>query len=80
MAAMANKNKKECCARPGMGGRAKLYSARGRPRKNKIEAKEEKDEEEEDGEKPPETKMQEDAPQSNGEQKTTEDTGGCIYS
>ncbi|XP_037548346.1 E3 ubiquitin-protein ligase UHRF2 [Nematolebias whitei] len=74
LAAMANKTKKESCARPGMGGRSKLYSARGRPRKNKIEAKEEKDEEEEEEEEPPETKMQEDAPQSNGEQKTTEDT------
>uniref|UniRef100_A0A8C8DGX2 E3 ubiquitin-protein ligase UHRF n=1 Tax=Oryzias sinensis TaxID=183150 RepID=A0A8C8DGX2_9TELE len=36
LAAMANKTKKEACARPGRGGRSKHYSCRGRPRRRKI--------------------------------------------
>ncbi|XP_047425397.1 E3 ubiquitin-protein ligase UHRF2-like isoform X2 [Mugil cephalus] len=74
LAAMANKTKKEACARPGRGGRTKHYPGRGRPRRQrKIKEKEELDEEEEDedlalGE------MEEEPPQSNGEQKTTRDS------
>uniref|UniRef100_A0A672J8A5 E3 ubiquitin-protein ligase UHRF n=1 Tax=Salarias fasciatus TaxID=181472 RepID=A0A672J8A5_SALFA len=33
LAAMANKTKKEACARPGRGGRGKHYPGRGRPRR-----------------------------------------------
>uniref|UniRef100_A0A8C2WK65 E3 ubiquitin-protein ligase UHRF n=1 Tax=Cyclopterus lumpus TaxID=8103 RepID=A0A8C2WK65_CYCLU len=33
LAAMANKTKKEACARPGRGGRTKHYPGRGRPRR-----------------------------------------------
>uniref|UniRef100_A0A7N8WQR5 E3 ubiquitin-protein ligase UHRF n=1 Tax=Mastacembelus armatus TaxID=205130 RepID=A0A7N8WQR5_9TELE len=33
LAAMANKTKKEACARPGRGGRSKPYPGRGRPRR-----------------------------------------------
>uniref|UniRef100_I3K979 E3 ubiquitin-protein ligase UHRF n=1 Tax=Oreochromis niloticus TaxID=8128 RepID=I3K979_ORENI len=33
LAAMANKSKKEACARPGRGGRSKHYPGRGRPRR-----------------------------------------------
>ncbi|XP_047228432.1 E3 ubiquitin-protein ligase UHRF2-like [Girardinichthys multiradiatus] len=81
LAAMANKTKKEACARPGRGGRSKHYPGRGRPRRRKIktkeeeEAKEEEEQvEEEEGGEPPEAQMKEDAPQSNGEQKTTGET------
>ncbi|XP_007568761.1 E3 ubiquitin-protein ligase UHRF2 [Poecilia formosa] len=84
LAAMANKTKKEACARPGRGGRGKHYPGRGRPRRRKIKTKEEEEEEgleeedeeegEEQGDEPPEAQMQEDAPQSNGEQKTTGET------
>lgn len=91
LAAMANKTKKEACARPGRGGRGKHYPGRGRPRRRKIKTKEELEEEEEgleeeeaeegeeQGDEPPEAQMQEDAPQSNGDQKTTGETGGCFY-
>lgn len=73
LSAMANKTKKEACARPGRGGRTKHYPGRGRPRRQrKIKEKEEIDEEEED-ENPVEN-MEEEAPQSNGEQKTTGDS------
>ncbi|XP_008286023.1 E3 ubiquitin-protein ligase UHRF2 [Stegastes partitus] len=73
LSAMANKTKKEACARPGRGGRTKHYPGRGRPRRQrKIKEKEEIDEEEED--EPPMENMEEEAPQSNGEQKTTEDS------
>ncbi|XP_027882156.1 E3 ubiquitin-protein ligase UHRF2 [Xiphophorus couchianus] len=86
LAAMANKTKKEACARPGRGGRGKHYPGRGRPRRRKIKTKEELEEEEEgleeeeaeegeeQGDEPPEAQMQEDAPQSNGDQKTTGET------
>uniref|UniRef100_A0A8C5DTP0 E3 ubiquitin-protein ligase UHRF n=1 Tax=Gouania willdenowi TaxID=441366 RepID=A0A8C5DTP0_GOUWI len=41
-AAMANKTKKEACARPGRGSRGKHYTSRGRPRKpRKMKEKEE---------------------------------------
>uniref|UniRef100_A0A3P8PT88 E3 ubiquitin-protein ligase UHRF n=1 Tax=Astatotilapia calliptera TaxID=8154 RepID=A0A3P8PT88_ASTCA len=44
LAAMANKSKKEACARPGRGGRSKHYPGRGRPRRQrKIKEKEEKE-------------------------------------
>lgn len=77
LAAMANKTKKEACARPGRGGRSKHYGGRGRPRRQrKMKEKEENDEEEE--EEFPVGEMQEDEPQSNGEQKTTGDSGGCF--
>ncbi|XP_022071118.1 E3 ubiquitin-protein ligase UHRF2 [Acanthochromis polyacanthus] len=70
LSAMANKTKKEACARPGRGGRTKHYPGRGRPRRQrKIKEKEEIDEEEE--EENPVENMEEEAPQSNGEQKTT---------
>uniref|UniRef100_A0A3P8T4U3 E3 ubiquitin-protein ligase UHRF n=2 Tax=Amphiprion percula TaxID=161767 RepID=A0A3P8T4U3_AMPPE len=73
LSAMANKTKKEACARPGRGGRTKHYPGRGRPRRQrKIKEKEEINEEEED-ENPVEN-MEEEAPQSNGEQKTTRDS------
>ncbi|XP_070780847.1 E3 ubiquitin-protein ligase UHRF2-like [Enoplosus armatus] len=72
LAAMANKTKKEACARPGRGGRSKHYPGRGRPRRQrKIKEKEENDEEEEDEQ--PMASVDEEEPQSNGEQKTTRD-------
>lgn len=78
LAAMANKSKKEACARPGRGGRSKHYPGRGRPRRQrKIKEKEENDEEEEDDEHPV-ADVKEESPQSNGVQKTTRDSGGCF--
>uniref|UniRef100_UPI0037E948ED E3 ubiquitin-protein ligase UHRF2-like isoform X1 n=1 Tax=Semicossyphus pulcher TaxID=241346 RepID=UPI0037E948ED len=77
LAAMANKTKKEACARPGRGGRSKHYPGRGRPRRHrKIKVKEEDDEDEEDeqGMAP----VDEEEPQSNGEQKTSRDSGGLL--
>lgn len=80
LAAMANKTKKEACARPGRGGRSKHYPGRGRPRRQrKIKEKEENDEEEEDMQ-PMASMEEEQEPQSNGEQKTTRDSGGCFHS
>uniref|UniRef100_A0A8C7WWF0 E3 ubiquitin-protein ligase UHRF n=1 Tax=Oryzias sinensis TaxID=183150 RepID=A0A8C7WWF0_9TELE len=73
LAAMANKTKKEACARPGRGGRSKHYSCRGRPRRRKIKERQLSDEEEDEEEEPIEADMQEDMPQSNGEQKTNGD-------
>ena len=79
LAAMANKTKKEACARPGRGGRSKHYPGRGRPRRQrKIKEKEENDEEEEDV--PPVATVEEAEPQNNGEQKTTRNSGGCFHS
>lgn len=76
---MANKTKKEACARPGRGGRSKHYPGRGRPRRQrKIKEKEENNEEEDDAQ--PMASVEEDGPQSNGEQKTTRDSGGCFHS
>ncbi|XP_071321946.1 E3 ubiquitin-protein ligase UHRF2-like isoform X2 [Trachinotus anak] len=73
LAAMANKTKKEACARPGRGGRSKHYPGRGRPRRQrKIKEKEENDEEEE--EMQPVASVEEEELQSNGEQKTTRDS------
>ncbi|XP_013871455.1 E3 ubiquitin-protein ligase UHRF2 isoform X2 [Austrofundulus limnaeus] len=75
LAAMANKTKKESCARPGHGGRSSHYGRRGRPRRRKVKEKEENDEEdEEEEEEIPEANIPEEGPQSNGEQKTTEET------
>ncbi|XP_035524489.1 E3 ubiquitin-protein ligase UHRF2-like isoform X1 [Morone saxatilis] len=80
LAAMANKTKKEACARPGRGGRSKHYSGRGRPRRQrKIKEKEEngeeeEEEEEEEQQQQPVASMDEEEPQSNGEQKTTRDS------
>ncbi|XP_034752581.1 E3 ubiquitin-protein ligase UHRF2-like [Etheostoma cragini] len=71
LAAMANKTKKEACARPGRGGRTKHYPGRGRPRRRKTKEKEENYEEEEDEQ--PMASVYEEEPQSNGEQKTTSD-------
>lgn len=48
---MANKTKKEACARPGRGGRSKHYSGRGRPRgarRRKLKEQEENGGEEEE--------------------------------
>lgn len=67
LAAMANKTKKEACARPGRGGRGKHYPGRGRPRRRKIK-KEENDEDDED--ELPMASVEEEEPQSNGEEKT----------
>lgn len=78
LAAMANKTKKEACARPGRGGRSKHYSCRGRPRRRKIKERQLSDEEEDEEEEPIEADMQEDTHQSNGEQKTNGDNGGCF--
>uniref|UniRef100_A0A8C2YXI6 E3 ubiquitin-protein ligase UHRF n=1 Tax=Cyclopterus lumpus TaxID=8103 RepID=A0A8C2YXI6_CYCLU len=72
LAAMANKTKKEACARPGRGGRTKHYPGRGRPRRRKLKDKEENDEEDEDEQ--PMTSVEEEEPQSNGEQNTTRET------
>uniref|UniRef100_A0A7N6APK6 E3 ubiquitin-protein ligase UHRF n=1 Tax=Anabas testudineus TaxID=64144 RepID=A0A7N6APK6_ANATE len=78
LAAMANKTKKEACARPGRGGRSKHYPGRGRPRRQrKIKEKEETNEEEDDEQ--PMASVEEDGPQSNGEQKTTRESGGCFH-
>lgn len=78
LAAMANKTKKEACARPGRGGRSKHYPGRGRPRRQrKIKEKEENGEE--DDEEQPMASIEEEEPQSNGEKKTTRDSGGCFY-
>ncbi|XP_058473165.1 E3 ubiquitin-protein ligase UHRF2-like [Solea solea] len=75
LAAMANKTKKEACARPGRGGRGKHYTARGRPRRQrKIKEKEEMDEEEEEDMLPEASMVEEDEPQSNGEQKTSRES------
>jgi len=75
---MANKTKKEACARPGRGGRSKHYTGRGRPRRQrKIKEKEENGEGAEN--ELPVAKMEEEAPQSNGAQKTTAESGGCFY-
>ncbi|CAJ1070214.1 LOW QUALITY PROTEIN: E3 ubiquitin-protein ligase UHRF1 [Xyrichtys novacula] len=69
LAAMANKSRKEACARPGRGGRTKHYPGRGRPRRQrKIREKEENDEDEEDEQLMP--PMDDEEPQSNGEEKT----------
>lgn len=77
LAAMANKTKKEASARPGRGGRSKHHPGRGRPRRQrKIKEKEENDVEEE--EEQPMASVDEEEPQSNGEQKTTRDSGGCF--
>uniref|UniRef100_A0AAX7USC4 E3 ubiquitin-protein ligase UHRF n=1 Tax=Astatotilapia calliptera TaxID=8154 RepID=A0AAX7USC4_ASTCA len=74
LAAMANKSKKEACARPGRGGRSKHYPGRGRPRRQrKIKEKEESDDKEEEDEHPV-ANVEEESPQSNGVQKTTRDT------
>ncbi|KAM3599831.1 uncharacterized protein V6R79_012356 [Siganus canaliculatus] len=72
LSAMANKTKKEACARPGRGGRGKHYPGRGRPRRRKIKEKEENGEEEE--EEPPMMAVEEEEPQSNGEQKATRES------
>ncbi|XP_019133883.1 E3 ubiquitin-protein ligase UHRF2 isoform X3 [Larimichthys crocea] len=73
LAAMANKTKKEACARPGRGGRSKHYPGRGRPRRQrKIKEKEENGEE--DDEEQPMASIEEEEPQSNGEKKTTRDS------
>lgn len=75
---MANKSRKEACARPGRGGRSKLYTGgRGRQRRRKIREKEENEEDEEDEQLM--APMDEEEPQSNGEQKTSRDSGGCFY-
>ncbi|XP_031715958.1 E3 ubiquitin-protein ligase UHRF2 isoform X2 [Anarrhichthys ocellatus] len=71
LAAMANKTKKEACARPGRGGRGKHYPGRGRPRRRKIK-KEENDEEDED--ELPMASVEEEEPQSNGEEKTARES------
>lgn len=73
LAAMANKTKKEACARPGRGGRGKHYPGRGRPRRRKIK-KEENDEDDED--ELPMASVEEEEPQSNGEEKTARQSGG----
>ncbi|KAM8742852.1 E3 ubiquitin-protein ligase UHRF2 isoform 2-T2 [Acanthopagrus schlegelii] len=73
LAAMANKTKKEACARPGRGGRSKHYPGRGRPRRRKIKVKEENDEEDEEEEHLM-ASVDEEEPQSNGEQKTTRES------
>lgn len=78
LAAMANKTKKEACARPGRGGRSKHYPGRGRPRRRKIKVKEENDEEDEEEEHLM-ASVDEEGPQSNGEQKTTRGSVGCFY-
>ncbi len=78
LAAMANKTKKEACARPGRGGRSKHYPGRGRPRRQrKIKEKEESGEDEEDEQ--PMAGVNDEELRSNGEQKTTGDSGGCFY-
>ncbi|XP_073333500.1 E3 ubiquitin-protein ligase UHRF2-like isoform X2 [Pagrus major] len=73
LAAMANKTKKEACARPGRGGRSKHYPGRGRPRRRKIKVKEENGEEDEEEEHLM-ASVDEEEPQSNGEQKTTRES------
>ncbi|XP_036972866.1 E3 ubiquitin-protein ligase UHRF2-like isoform X2 [Acanthopagrus latus] len=73
LAAMANKTKKEACARPGRGGRSKHYPGRGRPRRRKIKVKEDNDEEDEEEEHLM-ASVDEEEPQSNGEQKTTRES------
>ncbi|XP_029300408.1 E3 ubiquitin-protein ligase UHRF2 isoform X2 [Cottoperca gobio] len=72
LAAMANKTKKEACARPGRGGRTKHYAGRGRPRRRKIKEKEENDDDDEYGQ--PMASVEDEEPQSNGEKKTTRNT------
>ncbi|KAI3362286.1 hypothetical protein L3Q82_012596 [Scortum barcoo] len=73
LAAMANKTKKVACARPGRGGRGKHYPGRGRPRRQrKLKEKEEFDEDEEDEQ--PMASVEDEEPQSNGEEKTTRDS------
>ncbi|XP_029941530.1 E3 ubiquitin-protein ligase UHRF2 [Salarias fasciatus] len=50
LAAMANKTKKEACARPGRGGRGKHYPGRGRPRRQRKTKEKDEDEDEEEEE------------------------------
>ncbi|TKS84454.1 E3 ubiquitin-protein ligase UHRF2 [Collichthys lucidus] len=73
LSAMANKTKKEACARPGRGGRTKHYSGRGRPRRQR-KFKEKEENGEEDDEEQPMASIEEEEPQSNGETKTTRDS------
>ncbi|KAI4816578.1 hypothetical protein KUCAC02_008901 [Chaenocephalus aceratus] len=73
LSAMANKTKKEACARPGRGGRGgrgKHYPGRGRPRRRKIKEKQENNDDDEEYGKPI-ASTDEEEPQSNGEKKTT---------
>lgn len=80
LAAMANKTKKEACARPGRGGRSRHYHGRGRPRggrRCKIKEKEENGEEEEEEQLM--ASVDDEEPQSNEEQKTTRGSDGCFY-
>lgn len=79
---MANKTKKEACARPGRGGRGKHYPGRGRPRRQrKMKEKEENGEEEEEEQLMAsiDDEEEEEEPESNGEEKTTRGSGGCFY-
>lgn len=81
LSAMANKTKKEACARPGRGGRGgrgKHYPGRGRPRRRKIKEKQENNDDDEEYGKPI-ASTDEEEPQSNGEKKTTREIGGWFY-
>ncbi|XP_061703665.1 E3 ubiquitin-protein ligase UHRF2-like [Syngnathoides biaculeatus] len=78
-AVMANKTKKEAIARPGRGGRSKHHSGRGRgrgrPRKHpKMEKEEDEEDEEFEHLMAAVEEDEEEAPQSNGDQKTSKDT------
>ncbi|KAM9338548.1 E3 ubiquitin-protein ligase UHRF2 [Symphorus nematophorus] len=74
LAAMANKTKKEAIARPGRGGRSKHYPGRGRPRRQRKIKEKEENGEEEDEEDQPMAGVDEEEPQSNGEQKISRDS------
>lgn len=80
---MANKTKKEACARPGRGGRSKHYPGRGRPRggrRRKIKEREENGEEDEEVDEDEQLLpcMEDEEAESNEEQKTSRGSGGCF--
>lgn len=75
---MANKTKKEACARPGRGGRSKHYPGRGRPRRQrKIKEKEANGEETDEEQLVASMDVEE--PENNAEEEPSRGSGGCFY-
>uniref|UniRef100_A0A8C5DQ69 E3 ubiquitin-protein ligase UHRF n=1 Tax=Gouania willdenowi TaxID=441366 RepID=A0A8C5DQ69_GOUWI len=87
-AAMANKTKKEACARPGRGSRGKHYTSRGRPRKPRKMKEKEEVEGEEPEEEPMEASTEEkeekkekkEEPESSGEQPVNKESESPLES
>uniref|UniRef100_A0A672J5T5 E3 ubiquitin-protein ligase UHRF n=1 Tax=Salarias fasciatus TaxID=181472 RepID=A0A672J5T5_SALFA len=76
LAAMANKTKKEACARPGRGGRGKHYPGRGRPRRQRKTKEKDEDEDEEE-EEFLDAAMEEEEPESTEEPAAGGEGGLC---